>query len=237
MKKTFTRRELYDLVWSKPISKIAPEFGISDVALHKVCEKHRVPRPPRGYWAKVAAGRPATKTLFRDISDQSLNDIQISESSYNNMPERVKRARTVAEAALAETKSETSQSASQASTAKYDPFEITRVKFKKAKADQDGIKRLKLKNTFALEIGELSLERALDTLRSIHDASERCGYHLVAHEGGLGFKVGEDAITLTVTEQLDKTPYKPTPAKQKRLGSVGTESGSGSSKRILGFAI
>lgn len=53
----FTRKELYDLVWSKPMTKVAAELGVSDVALHKVCKKHRVPAPGRGYWAKLAAGK------------------------------------------------------------------------------------------------------------------------------------------------------------------------------------
>jgi hypothetical protein len=28
--------------------KVAEEFRISDVALKKICDKHRVPTPPRG---------------------------------------------------------------------------------------------------------------------------------------------------------------------------------------------
>lgn len=52
-----TREELFAAVWEKPTSQIAREFGISDVALGKLCRKHQVPKPPRGYWARVAAGQ------------------------------------------------------------------------------------------------------------------------------------------------------------------------------------
>jgi hypothetical protein len=45
----FTRRELFDLVWSKPMQKIAEELGISDRGLAKICMRHRVPSPSRGY--------------------------------------------------------------------------------------------------------------------------------------------------------------------------------------------
>src|SRR5690606_33200766 len=51
-----TRRELYDRVWQTPMSRLAPEFGITDVALAKTCRKHGIPRPGRGYWARLAAG-------------------------------------------------------------------------------------------------------------------------------------------------------------------------------------
>src|SRR5690606_8956991 len=54
----FTRQELYDLVWSTPMTALAPKFGISDVALRKRCQNHEIPTPGVGYWAQVAVGRP-----------------------------------------------------------------------------------------------------------------------------------------------------------------------------------
>ena len=54
---TITREELYDEVWSKPMMRLARSFGLSDVGLAKLCKRHNIPRPPRGYWAKVEAGQ------------------------------------------------------------------------------------------------------------------------------------------------------------------------------------
>ena len=51
-----TREELYELVWSRPMVQVAATFGLTDVAVAKWCRKLRVPRPGRGYWARVAAG-------------------------------------------------------------------------------------------------------------------------------------------------------------------------------------
>jgi integrase len=50
-----SRRELYDLVWSEPMTALAKRFGISDRGLTKVCRRSDIPAPPRGYWAKIAA--------------------------------------------------------------------------------------------------------------------------------------------------------------------------------------
>lgn len=50
------REDLYILVWSKPTVEVAKLLGVSDVAVSKRCKKLEVPKPPRGYWAKVAAG-------------------------------------------------------------------------------------------------------------------------------------------------------------------------------------
>jgi hypothetical protein len=53
-----SRRQLFDMVWSKPIRDIAPQYGVSDVALAKICRQHDLPLPGRGYWAKLKAGKP-----------------------------------------------------------------------------------------------------------------------------------------------------------------------------------
>lgn len=57
MAKTFTRAELYDLVWTRPSTALAKELGISDVAIGKHCVAASIPKPPVGYWAKLNAGR------------------------------------------------------------------------------------------------------------------------------------------------------------------------------------
>jgi hypothetical protein len=55
--KRFSRKELYDLVWSEPMKTLASRFGISDVALKKTCEHAAIPTPERGYWARKDAGK------------------------------------------------------------------------------------------------------------------------------------------------------------------------------------
>ncbi|MBT4035223.1 MAG: hypothetical protein HOB84_03590 [Candidatus Marinimicrobia bacterium] len=61
---TISRQELYNLVWSKPVVQIAKDFGISDVAIAKICKKLNIPKPGLGYWAKKVNGkRTRTKAL------------------------------------------------------------------------------------------------------------------------------------------------------------------------------
>jgi hypothetical protein len=52
-----TRAELYQLVWTIPMSRLASEFGVTDVALAKTCKRWNIPRPGRGYWAQLEAGQ------------------------------------------------------------------------------------------------------------------------------------------------------------------------------------
>lgn len=53
-----TRDELYKLVWQTPMSRLAEDFGVTGNGLAKACDRLDVPYPPRGYWAKKAAGKP-----------------------------------------------------------------------------------------------------------------------------------------------------------------------------------
>ncbi|MEM5387913.1 hypothetical protein VSR68_30635 [Paraburkholderia phymatum] len=58
----FTRRQLYELVWAGPITALAKSLGVSDVGLAKACRRGDIPLPPRGYWAKLNAGRHVDRT-------------------------------------------------------------------------------------------------------------------------------------------------------------------------------
>ena len=40
-------RAMHDLLLSRPMTKIGEDLGISDVALKRICVKHRVPTPAR----------------------------------------------------------------------------------------------------------------------------------------------------------------------------------------------
>jgi len=61
MKREFTRKELYELVWRQPMRTVAASAGISDVALAKHCKKANIPVPNRGYWARKQAGKPTIR--------------------------------------------------------------------------------------------------------------------------------------------------------------------------------
>ena len=51
------REELYRLVWSEPITKVAARFDVSGSYLTRICALLNVPRPAMGHWAKLAVGK------------------------------------------------------------------------------------------------------------------------------------------------------------------------------------
>lgn len=52
-----SREALYIRIWETPTIKLAKEFGMSDVALSKICRKLEIPKPPLGYWRKIETGQ------------------------------------------------------------------------------------------------------------------------------------------------------------------------------------
>lgn len=60
-----SRDELYRLVWSKPMTKVAAQFDVSGSYLARICALLNVPRPERGYWAKLEFGKAPPQTKAR----------------------------------------------------------------------------------------------------------------------------------------------------------------------------
>ena len=59
-----SREELHELVWSTPMTKAAKKYSVSGSYLARICTALRVPRPQRGYWAKLEVGKaPAQPAL------------------------------------------------------------------------------------------------------------------------------------------------------------------------------
>jgi hypothetical protein len=78
------RSELFNLVWAEAVTKVAARFGMSDRGLAKLCARHHIPLPERGYWAKVKGGQyPARMPLPRPDDD---HEIPLKESAASGDP-------------------------------------------------------------------------------------------------------------------------------------------------------
>ena len=119
------------------MTKVAADFGISDVALKKIYDKHRIPVPGRGYWAKKAAGKKVDKAHFRAISDPGIERITIYGSPLQDLPEQVKEARAAAK--KRETSPENIVEIGSAPSEYHPTVERTRKKLEHAKPLETGL--------------------------------------------------------------------------------------------------
>jgi len=96
VKITYERLSLFEKVWATPVKTLAAEFGLSDVGLRKICDKLDVPLPPRGYRAKVAAGKTTTipqlnETTVPATYERVINVVKVDAE----LEERITEARIV----------------------------------------------------------------------------------------------------------------------------------------------
>lgn len=59
---TISRDDLYAQVWAEPMSRLANRCKISGTGLAKICRRLDIPYPPRGHWARKAAGKKVSQT-------------------------------------------------------------------------------------------------------------------------------------------------------------------------------
>lgn len=77
-----TRARLYDLVWSNPLTQLAEQSTVSVPTLKSTCTKFDIPLPPRGYWAKLQAGKPTAKALLPARAPGMSDEIHLGDRYY-----------------------------------------------------------------------------------------------------------------------------------------------------------
>ena len=77
-----SRRRLFELVWAKPMTELAHQFGVQPKHLARACDRHDVPRPRPGHWQKLAHGkrRPGVQLPQDHFRPDLLVIIEINES-------------------------------------------------------------------------------------------------------------------------------------------------------------
>ena len=58
-----SRKELYDLVWSTPLSKITLQYAYNNDGIKKICKQFDVPMPKASYWSKIKYNKKVKKVV------------------------------------------------------------------------------------------------------------------------------------------------------------------------------
>ncbi|WP_162916266.1 hypothetical protein [Cohaesibacter haloalkalitolerans] len=67
-----TRKELYDLVWARPMNKIGEDFKTNGLKIAQICKLMEVPRPPQGYWGKLEYGKAPPQEPLPEPTGEAL---------------------------------------------------------------------------------------------------------------------------------------------------------------------
>lgn len=71
-----TRAELHALVWSKPMTVIARQYGVRDQHIARACDTDDIARPRPGHWQRIEHGK-AVRTARLDNTTRSPEEIII----------------------------------------------------------------------------------------------------------------------------------------------------------------
>lgn len=67
----FTRKELYDLLWSMSIRALAAKYTISESEIKAACKNFNIPTPLNGHWTKLEFNKPVTIIPLSDKQSEN----------------------------------------------------------------------------------------------------------------------------------------------------------------------
>jgi len=202
--RVFTREQFHELVWSKPMTALAKEFFLSDVALHKICRKHDVPTPPPGWWAKKQAGKNVTVTRLPKLKTGVSERIAIAAGELRREPELMsvarEQARVIASSAIVE--------------GGEVPAVVARTiaALRKAKAGPTGLVSSEGK-LIRCEVAPASLERLEAAVGRIWAAAQQ-GFTLKTREKDVCFSGADQEIGFGIAETVRRTKHELTEKEQ-----------------------
>ena len=210
-----TRQELYDLVWSKPMTHAAKKFGISDVALRKTCVKHNIPTPPLGYWAKLAHGKLVHKPLLPKLDSGAERNVYLTEKPEQDLPEAVTKA-LLAARSHEEAAQEKIVIFSERPAELHPVTQATEKALKRTTIDLEGFCHCGGDKSITVAVGNASIGRTILLIETIIRAFASRGCAISFADGRPEIICNDERFELKLYETKDKRPYELTKVDIKR---------------------
>ena len=202
---SLTREELYEKVWSQPMTKTAKSYGLSDVGLAKICRKLNIPTPGRGYWWKTELGIPVERTPLPPLENAEEKRIQLNRAEK---PAKPQRQLTETERKVADEKKEENRiPVSDELVSPHPLVEKTLRSLSSVKVDVDGRVRPKAKGCLNVCVGPDSIDRAMRIMDTLVKALESRGYRITTsdeEEGVAWVTVDDENIHFSLEELLNR---------------------------------
>jgi len=161
-----SREELYEQIWNVPTTKLARSYGLSDVALGKICKKYAIPKPPLGYWAKLAHGKIVARPPLPKLDDQRVEIIEIRKRPLVSREIKTHFAELEKEALIA---------VPERLTSPHPLVRSTIDALKNSPPDETGILRSRVGGCLNVRVGRQSVGRAMRLMDALIKALEARG--------------------------------------------------------------
>lgn len=183
------------------MTHLAKEFVLSDVALHKICKKHDIPKPPVGWWAKKAAGQKVTQTPLPKAKAGASAKITIAAGVIQPESDLITTARENARILASSIPADSDLVASPI-------VERSMAKVRRAKANEiTGLASSSGEGLIQVEVAPASIDRLELALNRIVAAANAIGIKLVRGEKGAAFECEGEAIGFSITESTKREKH------------------------------
>jgi len=209
-----TREELYEQVWSKPVTHLAKSFGLSDAGLAKICRDLNIPKPGRGYWWKLEMGIPVERTPLPGLEDGEKMQVHLNPAAK---PTRPPKQLTETEQKVADERKEENRIwVSDRLDSPHSLVEQTQRSLANAKTDDEGRVRSKAKGCLDVCVAPESVDRAMRIMDALIKALELRGYAISVDkkEGKTWVTVNEERISFSLAELTDRRVKELTPTQK-----------------------
>ncbi len=201
---TIDRKELYKKVWETPITRLAKEYGLSDVGFAKIYKKHNIPRPPRGYWARKSAGYNV-KRLPLPKGDDVAIEITPNPHSRNVY----KRRDSVSRMSTFQNKEEEPIFVPDRLSSPHLLITQSSEILNARQSDDVGLVNSPKKGCLDITVSKGSLRRALRIMDTIVKVLDKKGYGVYLSEGRTKTKILEVPISFGISEKLATKKKRP----------------------------
>ncbi|MBR0820293.1 hypothetical protein [Bradyrhizobium liaoningense] len=201
------------------MTRVAAEYGVTSTALKKTCDRHKIPTPDRGYWAKLEHGKPVrTRPPLPGLADTKLERVHINGNTSDRLSEEVRKAGTEVRERLQAMNPPDATAAATNDSGVKEPsiLRATRRAISKGRPDAQGFKSSQGRGIVPLKVAPDSIDRALQLLSRLFALAETEGYSPKISDTGLELATEDVAIAFGVEERPRKTPHEPTAAELKR---------------------
>lgn len=211
-----SREPLYELIWSRPMSEAAKQYGLSDVGLAKICRRLNIPIPGRGYWAKKEAGHAPPRPPLPAIGKGEQSEAVITRQE---LPPPEPAQLSEAERLIAfENAPENRITVDPTQHIQHPLVARTEKSLRAAKRDETGLIRPRAKGCLDVQIAPASIDRAARILDALAQALEARGVPLVVGADDPGSRVTMLGVSheIALEESTDRKVRELTPARRKR---------------------
>ncbi|WP_081158954.1 hypothetical protein [Ensifer aridi] len=201
---SLSRRQIYDLVWSKPMNKLAVELGLSDQGLAKACRRYDIPVPPLGYWQKLAHGKAVERPPLEIARFDENVSVQVS-PGVKMRPKPIKPEVT---------KAGGSEPQAEPTAEKIEKPHPVLIKIRKAfnRSKKPGEFAYINVSPFKIRASPLGAERVLSLISSVIAAAPSENWEIKpSKDGDWELLASGERVEISLAENAKNVPHVPTP--------------------------